>query len=252
MIDFSPLAHFALLLVRPGMLVMFAPGLGGLAVPAPAKVGLTVLLALVLFPSVPMPRGDVNAVLTTIVAREAVIGLAIASTLRALITGVEFAGFLTGYQLGFSYGATVDPVNGVNNTLLASTYGMLATLAFLGINGHHMLLRALAASYSGLPVGMGEVHPSLVTAVREVLALVFTVGARLAAPVVIVLLIVELAVGLISRTSPALGFTVIGYPLRLVVGLFVLGAIIHTVPGVTAALSEGVITLALRTASAFR
>jgi len=81
---------------------------------------------------------------------------------------------------------------------------------------------------------------------------VFTVGLRLAAPIVIVLLIVELAVGLISRAAPALNFMVIGYPVRIIVGLTVLAALLGTIPSLTASLTEEVIELALRFAAAFR
>jgi len=138
------------------------------------------------------------------------------------------------------------------NTMLASLYGMLATLGFLAINGHHMLLRALAMSYAGLPIGMGQISGTLPGMVRDIMALVFIVGARLAAPIVIVLLVVEVAVGLISRTSPSLNFMIIGYPVRLVIGLFVLGALVGTIPAVTNALVESTVMLALRTAAVFR
>ncbi|MEQ1759103.1 MAG: flagellar biosynthetic protein FliR [Vicinamibacterales bacterium] len=252
MLDVSPLAHFGLLLVRPGMLMMLAPGIGGQFVPGQARVALTVLIALALFPSVAIPAGNGNALVTAIILREVVIGLSIGFVIRALIAGAEFAGHLSGYQIGFSYGATVDPQNGVNNTMLATLYGMLATLGFLAINGHHMLLRALAMSYSGLPIGMGGVSQSLPAAVREIMALVFIVGTRLAAPIVIVLLVVEIAVGLISRASPSLNFMIIGYPIRLIVGLFLVAALVGTVPAVTNALVETTLMLAMRTAAIFR
>jgi flagellar biosynthetic protein FliR len=88
--------------------------------------------------------------------------------------------------------------------------------------------------------------------VRDIFALVFIVGARLAAPIVIVLLIVELAVGLISRASPALSFMVIGYPIRIIVGLMLLAALIGTVPAVTNSLLEAVLVTGANTARAFR
>jgi len=251
-IDVTPLAHFGLLLVRPGMLMMLAPGLGGAFVPGQVKIGLTVLVALALLPSVAIPPGDGNALVTAVIAREIVIGLSLGFALRALIAGAEFGGHLSGYQIGFSYGATIDPQNGVRNTMLATLYGMLATLGFLAINGHHMLLRALAMSYTGLPIGMGHINGTLLMTVRDIMALVFIVGARLAAPIVIVLLVVEVAVGLISRSSPSLNFMIIGYPVRLVIGLFVLAAVVGTVPSVTNAMLEGVLMLAMRTAAIFR
>ncbi len=250
--DLTPLAHFGLLLVRPGMLVAVAPGIGGAHLPPQVKVGLTVLLAVGLLPSVGVPTVTNNLTLTAVVAREAVVGLALAFVLRALVAGVEFAGHLTGFQIGYSYGATIDPQSGVTNTMLATLYGSLATLGLLAVNGHHMLLRALTASYTGLPIGTGHVNASLVTAVRDTLGLVFVVGARLAAPIVIVLLIVELAVGLISRSAPSLSFMVIGYPIRLVIGLGLLAALIPTIPAVTTSMTTTAITLGVRIAAAFR
>lgn len=252
MIDFAPIALFGLLLVRPAMLVTVSPVMGGAAASARVKVGLTVLLAIGLLPSVRaiQPAGDLA--LTIVIAREMAIGLALALVVRALVAGAEFAGHLAGHQIGFSYGATIDPISGVRNTMIASLYGMLTTLTFFAINGHHALLRALAASYVGLPIGIGHVDASLPEAVRQTLALVFVVGVRLAAPVVIVLLVLEIAIGFISRAAPALNFMVIGYAVRVILGLFVLATLIATVPGVTASMADAVTTLGLRTAAAFR
>ncbi|HEX5166706.1 MAG TPA: flagellar biosynthetic protein FliR [Thermomicrobiales bacterium] len=249
--DLTPVLRFALLLVRPGVVVMLAPGLGGRQIPAMAKIALTVMAAVALMPTVQLPE-TVGSNLVLIILREAAVGLSLAFVLQVLIAGAEFAGHLSSYQIGFSYGATIDPISGVRSTMLVSLYGMLATLVFLGVNGHHALLRALAASYDGVPIGVVQVNGSLVSAVRDMLAMVFTVGLRLAAPVLIVLLIVEMAVGLISRAAPSLSFMVIGYPIRIVVGLFLVAALIATVPGVIESMIERTLMLGGRTATAFR
>lgn len=251
MIDLTPVARFGLLLVRPGMLVMVAPGFGGTYTPPHVKIGLTVLLAVALAPVVQLPQGG-DLGLLLVVAREIAIGMSLALVTRALIAAAEFAGHLSGFQIGFSYGATIDPSTGVRNTMLATLYGLLAVLAFLGVNGHHALLRALADSYVGLPIGAGDVNESLIASVNRIFALVFTVGVRLAAPIVVVLLIVELGVGLIARTAPSLSMMVIGFPLRVALGLAVLAVVVTTVPGVVASTVERVIRLALETAAAFR
>jgi flagellar biosynthetic protein FliR len=251
-IDLAVVERFALLLVRPGMLVLIAPGIGGQHIPAPVKIALTALIALGLLPSVTVPRELPEMALALVVAREAAIGLSLAIVLRALIAGAEFAGHLSGQQIGFNYGATIDPQSGVRNNMLAILYGSLATLGFFAINGHHALLRALAQSYAALPIGIGHLAPSLLTSIREIFALVFIVGLRLAAPIVIVLLVVELAVGLISRASPSLSFMVIGYPIRIILGLTLLAALVGTVPAVTNSLLDSVLITAANTARAFR
>ena len=250
--DLTPIIKLGVLLVRPGMVVMLAPGLGGKHIPPMAKVGITFLIALGLLPSVSVPPSGDDVSLAVVVARELAIGLALGFVLQALLNGVELAGHLSGYQIGFSYGATVDPQSGVRNNMLAMLYGSLATLAFLAVNGHHALLRALAASYAGVPIGGGHLNASLVGAVRDLMGVVFVVGIRLAAPVVVVLLIVEVAVGLIARSAPTLNFQIIGSPIRVVVGLFVLAALISTIPAVTTSLLPNMIVLAGRAAGAFR
>lgn len=253
MIDLAVIERLALLLVRPGMIVMIAPGIGGQHIPAPVKIALAVFLALGLLPAVAVPRALPEVSMALVVAREVAIGLSLAFVLRALIVGAEFAGHLSGQQIGFSYGATIDPQSGVRNNMLAILYGMLATIGFLGINGHHALLRALAESYAGLPIGLGgPMNASILGAVREIFALVFILGARLAAPIVVVLLIVELAIGLIARASPALSFMIIGYPIRIIVGLLLLASLVGTIPAVTNSLLEAVLLTGANTARAFR
>lgn len=252
MIDLGVVVRFALLLVRPGMLVLVAPALGGSYAPTQIKVATTVLLALVLAPTVAVPAAANDVALTLIIAREVVIGLSLGLAVRSIIAAAELGGHLGGYQIGFSYAATIDPASGVRNSVITSLYGLLALLAFFAVNGHHQILRALVASYEGLPIGGGHVNASILTGVQQILALIFTVGVRLAAPLVLVLLIVELAVGLVSRSAPSLNFMVVGYPVRLVVGLLVLAAMVGIVPQVIATVVEGAINIGLDLAAAFR
>ena len=245
------LARLAVLLVRPGVVVALAPTFG-LFAPARVKVGITVILALGLLPSVAVPPAVDATVLTGFIAREVAIGLALALAVRALVGGVEFAGHLSGQQMGLTYASTVDPSSGAKHTVVTSLFNMLAVLTLFAIDGHHAILRALAMSYGGLPIGSGGVDASLVTSVRETFALVFVTAVRLSAPIVVVLLIVEIVIGFISRVTPALSFMVIGYPIRMIVGLFVLGLVVVAVPGVVTGLTDRTIRLALETAGAFR
>ena len=252
MTDASVLIRLALLLVRPGVVVALAPTIGGAFVPPHIKVGLTVLLGIGLLPAVTLPDVTSLGPLTTVIAREVVIGMSIALMLRALVAGVEFAGHLSGLQMGLGYAATIDPANGVRNSVITSLFGMTAVLALFAINGHHAMLRALAMSYSGLPMGTGGVDDSLLQSVRDTFALVFVTGVRLAAPLIVVLVIVETAIGFISRVAPSLSFMVIGYPIRLVIGLFVIGLVVGTIPGAVSGLLDRTLRLSLAAAAAFK
>jgi flagellar biosynthesis protein FliR len=250
--DLTVLMRIGLLSIRPGMVVMLAPAFGGSYLQARTKIALTLLIAIGLLPTALAPGTVVNVPLTIVIAREMAIGLSIAFVVRALMVGAEFAGHLSGYQIGLSYGNTIDPQSGVKSNLVSMLYGSLATLGFLAIDGHHAVLRALAASYARLPIGAGQVHSSIVTSVGDIFALVFMVAIRLAAPVVVVLMIVELAVGLISRSAPVLSANVVGAPVKIIVGLFILGLMVGTVPAVTNSLLETTLRIAGRTAGGFR
>lgn len=190
--------------------------------------------------------------LAGVVAREAAIGLALALAIRALVAAAELAGQLAGFQMGLSYSATVDPQSGVRNNLLAALYGNIAMVTFLLTNAHHAFLRALGASYDSLPIGGGQVGGSLPRVVIELLALVFTVGARLAAPLVVVLVVTEVALALIARSAPALNLMAVGVPVRLLIGLVLLGLVAPASAGVLSGLSSAVLQAGVRAADVFR
>jgi len=250
--DFSRVAAFGLMLARPGMIIGTAPVFGGAFAPPHVRIGLTMLLALTMLPGAALPPVGSSTALTLVVMRELAIGLAIGLAMRALIAGAEMAGHLTATQIGFTYGAVVDPQSGVRNNLLAVLYGNLALVTFLAIDGHHALIRALASSYEALPIGVSGVNASLVQAVTEMLGMVFVLGVRFAMPVIIVLLVVELAMGLISRTAPLLNLLVVAMPIRLVIGLLVVLTVLPATPGVVRRFSTVALELGAALAGAFR
>ena len=251
MIELTPLMHFVILLVRPAMLMALAPGFGGAYAPARVKVGLTALVAIALTPSVgAFPVGD-PLPLVLIMSREMAIGTALALGVRILIAGAEFAGHMAGFQMGLSYGATVDPQSGVRNPLMAVLFGNIAVMTFLMIDGHHAVLRALRQSYTDLPIGAGSVSASLPQSVAQLLGVVFTLGVRLVAPVVLVLFVVEIAMALLARSAPMLNLSSAALPVRVIVGLLVVTVMVPAVASVVAGMASSVLRAAVQLAGAF-
>lgn len=250
--DLEPLIRLGLLLVRPGTLVVAAPAFGGLYAPAPVKVGLTLLLAIALLPAASLPSSDSAAGIGVLVAREFFIGLALAMAIRVLLAAAELAGHLASFQMGLSYSAIVDPQSGVRNNLLASLYANIAMVVFLLTNAHHAFIRALRDSYETLPIGGGQIGSSLPESVIALLAVVFGFGLRLAAPILVVLVITELALALVARSAPALNLMAIGAPIRIIVGLVLLGLAAPAAVNVLGRLSGTVLQAGVHTAEAFR
>jgi flagellar biosynthetic protein FliR len=250
--EFATMAQLGVLVARPGALVAAAPVFGGAFAPAPVRLGLSMVLALLLVPAVPASALDATAGLGLVVGREILIGVLMALALRAVLAGAELGGHLAGSQLMLSYGSIVDPQGGVRNNLVANLYVSVALIAFLGMNGHHALLRALAASYTVLPIGSGGVDASLGGAVVQLLGIVFVLGVRLAAPIVAVMFLVEVGTALMARIAPSLNLMVVAPPVRMAVGLVALAAMAPLVPSIVRAASSGIGELALALARAFR
>jgi flagellar biosynthetic protein FliR len=252
MIGFDAVATIAILLIRPGMLVVATPYLGSAGVPAVMRIGLSVLLAVLLAPVVPVPAPNGAGPLAAIVVREFTVGLAMAMALRLLVYGAEFAGHFTATSVGLSLGSLLDPHTGVRNSLFAILYANITVLTVLATNAHHEFLRALVASYAAVPIGLGGPAGPVTTQAAEMLGLIFVLGVRIAAPVVVVMLVVELALGVIGRVAPALNVLIAGAPLRLAVGLLVVGATVGTIPQIITRFVPSVLSVAADAASAFR
>jgi flagellar biosynthetic protein FliR len=248
----SVVVRIALLLVRPGMLIGTTPAFGSGFAPVPVKIGLVVLISLVLMPVVALPPSLAPASITLIALRESMIGLALAFSLRLLLGAAELAGHFAGFQLGFSYASLVDPQSGARNSVMSALYSTVALFVFLSIDGHHEMLRALAASYDAMPIGAWHVEGNIGVLVARMLGLVFTVGLQLAAPVILVLMVVELVLGLMARTMPSLNLMVSGAPVRLIIGLIAVIATLQIIPNVVTATVKPALELAARMASVFR
>ncbi|HXT70734.1 MAG TPA: flagellar biosynthetic protein FliR [Vicinamibacterales bacterium] len=249
---FGAITGISLLLVRPGMVIVSTPFFGRLYAPAHVRAGLSLLLALAIAPFVPQGAAVTGMGMTVAIIREAAIGLSIGMSIRVLVAGIELAGQLSGYQAGFSYGALVDPQGGVRNPLVSALYANVAVLFCFMTDVHHALLRALVSSYHALPIGTGGMGPDLAAAVAKMLGQVFIIGARLATPFVVVLLLVEIAMGLMARVAPSLNPMAVGAPLRGLVGLLAISWTVSSLPSFVNRYAPSLLQLAADTARIFR
>jgi len=251
-IDLSPFFAIGLLVVRPGALLLTAPMLGGTFAPGPVKIGLTVFIAILLLPTTAVPAVPSAMGLAAVVAREMAIGLAFSMAIRVVVAGAEFAGHLAATQMGLTYAATVDPSSGAKHTSVATLYGNVAMVVFLAANAHHVFLRALGDSYVRLPIAAGQIGASIPDAVVALLGLTFTFAVRLAAPFLAVLVVVEVAMALVTKAAPALNLMTLGAPVRVLLGLVMIGLVAPALVSVVGNMSASVVQLGARTAEAFR
>ena len=147
-------------LTRILALIATAPIIGNRQVPVRVKVGLAVILTIVIVPTLgELPQVSVGSAQgMLILVQQIIIGTAMGFTMRMIFTAVEMAGDLAGMQMGLGFASFFDPVNASFTPILAQWMGVVASLAFLAMNGHLFMFMGLAESFRTLPIGQMMPH----------------------------------------------------------------------------------------------
>ncbi|WP_338834463.1 Flagellar biosynthetic protein FliR [Moorella humiferrea] len=218
---------FLLVLVRSTSFFITAPFLGVRSVPAPLKAALGVLVAFLLFPTLP---GDYAAysggAFALAVVNEALAGLALGYLASLIFSAVQVAGQLLDLNMGLGMANLLDPQNASSTTVLGQFFNILALLLFFQMDGHHTVLLALQESFRLLPLGGVGFDGSIILAVVRLFSGMFSLAVRIAAPVIAVLFIADLTLSLIARTVPQLNVFILGFPLKIGLGLLILIAVL--------------------------
>jgi flagellar biosynthetic protein FliR len=204
--------------------VLTAPAASEAAIPRLVKVVLTLSLAFLLGPLVEVPAdlsifsaaGMLAAVL------ELLIGVSIGMVVQLAFEALVFAGQSVSLSMGLGFATLVDPQRGAQVPVLGQLFMIFGTLTYLAINGHLMLLGALAQSFHTLPIGATHIDKGFLITVVLWGARVFDTGLLIALPAVIALVIVNLALGVVTRAAPQLNLFGIGFTITLMSGFLVL------------------------------
>jgi flagellar biosynthetic protein FliR len=210
--------------LRIGGFVLTAPAASEAAVPRLVKIVLTLALAFLMAPLVQVPAdlsifsaaGMLSAVL------ELLIGVSIGMVVYLAFEALVFAGQSISMTMGLGFATLVDPQRGAQTPVLGQMFMIFGILTYLAINGHLLLLGALAESFHTLPIGAANVDKNFLLSVVLWGARVFDTGLLIALPAVIALVIVNLALGVVTRAAPQLNLFGIGFTITLLSGFFVL------------------------------
>lgn len=215
---------FLLVMLRASGLFLMAPLLSNRMFPTQVKVGMVVLMGIILVPTLretSIPAVMSLSSLVTVAAKELLVGLSIGFVFSLLITGVQAAGDIVSYQIGFSMAQTIDPTSGSEITTLGQFWVLLASVLFLALNGHHLVISAFKDSYDVIPPAQVAFSASAVDLIVTYSAYVFVIGLKIAAPVVVTLLLTDVAMGTLSRLMPTMNVFILGFGVKTGVGLAV-------------------------------
>jgi flagellar biosynthetic protein FliR len=216
---------FLLVAARLVGLVVASPVLGHGLVPLRVRAGIVGVLALALAPTVTAPVAAPPSAWTVLwlVAFEGVIGACLGLVAQLLVAGVQLGGQMAGLQIGFGAAGVVDPGTEAGASVVAQWQQLAALLAFLALDVHHTVLRALIESFRVAPPGVVVPSgPVLASVVAEGAGL-FAVGVRIAAPVLVVVLLVNGGLAILARAIPQANVFAVGLPATVAVGLVVVG-----------------------------
>ncbi len=214
--------QFLFPLFRIASMLMVMPVIGTQLVPIRVRLYLSLAICLALAPILPpMPQVDaISLQAMLLIGEQVLIGVMFGFVLQLYFHLFIVAGQIIAMQMGLGFASMVDPANGVSVPVLGQFLLMLVTLLFLAMNGHLVAFEVLAESFVTLPVGGGLLLDHY-WAIAGKLTWVIAAGLLLALPVITALLIINLSFGVMTRAAPQLNIFSIGFPLTLVLGLFI-------------------------------
>ncbi len=229
----NQLAGFILVLARVSPLFLLAPPFSSPIIPPRVRgiiaVGIAIGFAPIAVHGQHIPSGPVA--LGALAILNILVGLGFAFSFAVLFAAIEAAGSLADLGAGFSYGNLINPLNGAQSSVFAHLYSLFGIAVFLIVGGEAWLLRGLDRTFTLVPLTSAPNIKSLAGGAEQVFATVFVSALEIAAPVLIALLITDVAFGVVSRVVPQFNVFAVGFPAKVAVALLMVGASLPFVAG---------------------
>jgi flagellar biosynthetic protein FliR len=217
---------FMLVLSRVAGIFAALPVFGGRRLPARIRIITIFMITLVCFPTllvaVPQMPTDVFS-FALLILSEVMIGLTLALVAQIIFAAIEFSGQIIGMQMGLTIASIIDPSLGTQTQIMSVVQTLFATLTFLSLNIHHHFIKAIIDSFHVIPLGGWRLSGELVHFLVLRTADVFIIGIRLAAPVMVALLLTSVTLGVMARAFPQMNIFMVSMPLNIGLGLIILG-----------------------------
>ncbi len=173
-----------------------------------------------------------------ILVNELLTGLALGFMTVMFFSLFMFAGDMIALKGGMMLSGEFDPYLEAQTTILGQFLYIFALVYYLTINGHHYLIRALAHSFNFIPLGSGLFGPENVESVFRLFSHVFILAFQISAPIIIVLMMVDMSLGFLGKTVPQVHVFILGLPIKVVLSVFLLALVLPLLSGVMEVLLE--------------
>jgi len=222
--DIQHIIVASLVLLRVSTMMILLPVLGHQLIPVQLKIGFIVLLSLLIFPIVQdqVPTIPINPIVfATIAMHEMLVAGAIALFAQLIFASAQFAGQLMSFQMGMTEANVFDPITRSQQSVISQFTITLAGLLWVVIGAHHMFIHALIDSFNLFPINHSWSFPAFME-LTDAAARMFILSLKIAAPIMLLLTFVYIALGLLSRAVPQIQVFFVSFPLTIGLGLLTL------------------------------
>jgi len=220
------LQAYLLVWMRVGAMLFVAPVFGGGTVPTQTKILFSLMLSLILLPMVVVPGGSLPLEIIPLAwlgINELLVGIVMGVSLVFIFAAIQYAGQIIDFQMGFAIVNLIDPTQDVQIPIMGFFHFLIAILIFLAMDAHHWILRALVDSFAIVPIMEAGFSGLVIGGIAKAFGDLFVVAMRIAAPTIAVLMLYNASLGIIAKTVPQINLLIVGFPVRIALGLIVVG-----------------------------
>lgn len=223
MISVVDFVRFSLSFIRLGTFIAIVPLFNMRNIPVMIKLGFAALCSLIVMPAFnPAWNLESWGTLALLAFHEVVIGLLLGFIVILIFSIVNFAGHYVDTPIGFGMASIFDPAVGGQVPVFSQFYHILAALIFLGVDAHLWLIQAVQRSFELLPFGgLIDLEPAF-WLIIDLLKQIFIIGIQIALPITATILLTDIGLGIIIRAVPQINVFVLGFPIKITVGLVII------------------------------
>lgn len=214
----SKMVTFLLVFARTGGLFIASPVFSNRNIVIPVKIVIALSLAFIFVPLIKTPVDTPDTfLLVALIIKEITVGFVMGFVASLTIAAIKMAGTLIDLSAGFGFAQMIDPLSQEHNSIIGQLLNLVATLMFLVCKAHYVVIQGLAESFRYLPLGNMIITPELTGNVVSMLGLIFLSAMKIAAPIIGVIFLTDIALGIVSRTVPQLNILNVGFSVKMVV-----------------------------------
>lgn len=216
-------------LVRVSAILVVFPIFSSNVVPPLVRILFAFCLSTALFPAIKSTSGiaateylNSNLLIAALVIKEALVGIVVGFMAKIIFESISFGFAYMGMQMGFGFSNLYDPNTEVASPVVSNFVMVIVSLLFIAMDGHHLMINAIAETFTVLPLGVATFTKKLSLYVFDVGTSVFIIAVRIAAPIAVVIFLMNLGFGLIARAIPQINVLLVSFTVNILVGILVL------------------------------